>query len=40
MSFEYEMDTQNSAPNTLPTAQAAKLGGPRKGPDAMSTSKR
>ena len=33
-------DTQNSAPDTLPTAQAAKLGGARRGPDAMSTTKR
>jgi hypothetical protein len=33
-------DTQNSAPDMLPTAQAAKLGGARRGPDAMSTTKR
>jgi ubiquitin-conjugating enzyme E2 C len=33
-------DTQNSAPGALPAAQAAKLGAPRKGPDAQSTTKR
>jgi hypothetical protein len=36
MNFAME-DTQNSAPDALSTA---KLGGPRRGPDAMSTTKR
>jgi hypothetical protein len=33
-------DTQNSAPGSLPAAQVAKLGAPRRGPDAQSTTKR
>jgi hypothetical protein len=41
LNMNYTMeDTQNSAPDMLPTAQAAKLGGARRGPDAMSTTKR
>lgn len=39
MNFAME-DTQNSAPGSLPTAQKAKLGASRKGPDAQSTTKR
>jgi len=39
--MDYTMeDTQNSAPHSLPNVQAAKLGASRKGPDAMSTTKR
>jgi len=33
-------DTQNSAPNSVPAAQAAKLGGPKRAQDAHSTTKR
>jgi len=33
-------DTQNSAPGSLPLAQAAKLGAPRKTQDSHSTTKR
>jgi ubiquitin-conjugating enzyme E2 C len=39
MNYDME-DTQNSAPGTLPTNQAAKLGAPRRGPDGQSTTKR
>jgi ubiquitin-conjugating enzyme E2 C len=39
MNYDME-DTQNSAPGSLPAAQASKLGAPRKGPDAHSTTKR
>jgi hypothetical protein len=39
--MDYAMeDTQNSAPGSLPPAQAAKLGAPRKAQDAHSTTKR
>ncbi|KAG9242468.1 ubiquitin-conjugating enzyme/RWD-like protein [Calycina marina] len=38
---DYAMeDNQNSAPGTLPAAQAAKLGDPRRANDAQSTTKR
>lgn len=38
--MDYAMeDTQNSAPGSIPAAQAAKLA-PRKGGDAQSTTKR
>jgi hypothetical protein len=39
MNYDME-DTQNSAPGSLPSAQASKLAVPRKGPDAQSTTKR
>ena len=39
MNYDME-DTQNSAPGSLPPVQASKLGAPRKGPDAQSTTKR
>jgi len=39
MTYDME-DTQNSAPGILPSNQAAKLGAPRKGNDAQSTTKR
>ena len=39
MNYEME-DTQNSAPGSLPPAQAAKLGVPRRAADAHSTTKR
>ncbi|KAE9368659.1 hypothetical protein N431DRAFT_561031 [Stipitochalara longipes BDJ] len=39
MNYDME-DTQNSAPGILPSNQAAKLGAPRKGNDAQSTTKR
>jgi hypothetical protein len=39
MNYEME-DTQNSAPGSLPPAQAAKLGAPRRAADAQSTTKR
>ena len=39
MNYEME-DTQNSAPGQLPSAQATKLGAPKKGPDGQSTTKR
>ncbi|EHL02176.1 putative Ubiquitin-conjugating enzyme E2-20 kDa [Glarea lozoyensis 74030] len=39
MNYDME-DTQNSAPGSLPSAQASKLAAPRKGPDAQSTTKR
>jgi ubiquitin-conjugating enzyme E2 C len=39
MNYEME-DTQNSAPGSLPAAQAAKLGAPRRTADAQSTTKR
>ncbi len=39
MNYDME-DTQNSAPGSLPSNQAAKLGGPRRGNDAHSTTKR
>lgn len=39
--MDYTMeDTQNSAPGSLPAAQAAKLGAPRKAQDVQSTTKR
>lgn len=39
MNYDME-DTQNSAPGILPSNQAAKLGAPRRGNDAQSTTKR
>jgi hypothetical protein len=39
MNYEME-DTQNSAPGSLPPAQVAKLGAPRRAADAQSTTKR
>ena len=39
--MDYAMeDNQNSAPGTVPPAQAAKLGGSRRPNDAQSTTKR
>ncbi|KAI9744491.1 MAG: Ubiquitin-conjugating enzyme E2 11 [Claussenomyces sp. TS43310] len=41
MPMDYSMeDTQNFAPGSLSTAQAAKLGSSRRGPDTMSVTKR
>lgn len=39
MNYEME-DTQNSAPGSLPPAQAAKLGAPRRAAESQSTTKR
>lgn len=33
-------DTQNNAPGSLPSAQAAKLGAGKRAPDSQSTTKR